>query len=143
MELDEDEIKILGAVKLVLEVKDLGEVTEFLDILDIDVTYAKDTGYLLEQTQCIREVLARLCLKQANSSRALLVEEQDGEDNGDFLPGDDDGTPEWSTLKMFQSVIGSLHVVVRRTRTDIRCAPGYPASKANCSLLEGKRRPVV
>ena len=70
-------------------------------LLGIGVSYAKDTGYQFEQTQCIREVLVGLRLKHNNPSRTPIGDYQDSDDEGDLLPSDGTGTPERPTVKIY------------------------------------------
>ena len=98
-----------------LEVTDLGEMTKFLDT---GVTYDIKDGSHLEQAQSIRDILTELYLKQANSTRTPIGEEQDKEDEGDLLPNGGEGTIENPAIKMVQSTIGSLLRLARCTRLD-------------------------
>ena len=103
----------------VLEVKDLGIVTKFLGM---GVTYDDKNGYALEQKQCIRERLATTGLDLANPTRTPTGEDQDGEGEGDLLPGGSGGTAKQPTIATFQSLIGSLLWIARCTRPDIAFA---------------------
>ncbi|GMF22011.1 unnamed protein product [Phytophthora fragariaefolia] len=103
----------------VLDVKNLGMVSKFLGMA---ISYDEERWYRLEQRQTIEELQQRFGLAEANPVRAPVSDDQDGEDDGELLPNSGGGAPANPTVRLFQSLVGSLLWVARRTRLDIALA---------------------
>lgn len=96
-----------------LELNDLGPAEKFLGMR---IAYDDATGYQLDQEHTILEFLAKHGLDRVNATRTPVGDVQAPDaatGGGELLPTIGPGTPEYPTIRSFQSLLGSLLWVVR------------------------------
>lgn len=102
------------------------------------IAYDDANGYLLDQEHTILEFLAKHGLEKANSTRAPVGDENDGDagiGRDTLLPVQGTGMPEQPTVRSFQSLLGSLLWVARCTRPDISYAVHRASRRAHAPTV--------
>ena len=119
-----------------MDIKDLGEVSKFLGMRFKWV----ENGYEVDQEQTIEDLLSKQGMENANPTRLPIQGTYDEIEEGKLLPSDPNNEQPVS-VKVYQSIVGSLLWIARCTRPDILFAVQV-ATRKNHAPSEGDLRIV-
>ena len=109
-----------------MDIKDLGEVSKFLGMRFKWI----ESGYEVDQEQTIEELLVKYGMENANPTRLPIQATYDEIEEGKLLPSEPNGEQPVS-VKVYQSIVGSLLWIARCTRPDILFAVQVATRKSH------------